>query len=548
MHTPIFIRDSFFGRIVYELSGKSIFKHPEERADYVVPDKYLFEGAKNTGGAPVIEKKEGGDDGEDARTLEIGKDEKPQILVDWDGPDDPENPKNWTLFKKVLFIMQVGLLTTSIYIGSSIYVPGVDQIMEEFNVSLTVSYLPLSLFVIGYGLGPMIFSPMSEHPAVGRTYIYIITLAIFVILQIPTSLSENIGSLLVLRFLAGVFASPALATGGASVGDVIQSSRIPIGLASWGVCAVCGPVLGPLIGGVLAELVNWRWTFWFLLILDGATLCILTFFLPESSQLTLLYRKAQRLRRVTGNEAIISEGDLKVNEMDVKEIAIDTLWRPIEIAFGEPVVFFINIYIALMYAIMYLWFEAFPLVFVDIHGFNMIETGVGYTSIMIGVVLGGGFYLPALYKVYTAPKERGEDVPPEVFLPSSIVGAVLQPTGVFIFAWASTPTAHWIGPLIGAALFASGAFIGFQTLFNYMASSFPRYQASVFAGNGMFRACLAAAFPLFARALYTHLGPKDFPVGWGCTILGIANLFMIAIPVLFYKNGVKLRARSKYAN
>lgn len=544
-----FVRDSFFGRLAYNLSGKRVFIHPEEERDYVVKEKYL-PGRQSV--EDLAEKKDGDGDSDSidrVRTVEFQSDgEHDQIIVDWDGPDDKENPKNWSFPTKVLFISMVGLLTTSIYIGSSIYVPGVQQIMEDFNVSLTVGYLPMSVFVIGYGIGPMVFSPLSEHPAIGRVYIYIITLTIFVILQIPIALSKNIGSLIVLRFLSGIFASPALATGGASVGDVLTLSWIPVGLASWGVSAVCGPVLGPLIGGALAVEVNWRWTFWFLLILAGFTLSVLVFFFPETSQATLLYRKAQRLRKRADNENIVSEGHLKIDQMQFGEIAVDTLWRPIEIMFGEPVVFLINLYIALMYAIMYLWFEAFPIVFVEIHGFNMIETGVGYTSIMVGVFLGIAGYLPVIYKAFTVPMDRGEWRQPEVFIPTSIVGAIFQPIGVFIFAWSSTASAHWIAPLIGATLFAVGAFVGFQTLFNYLAFSFPRYQASVFAGNGLFRAGLAAAFPLFAHALYKNLGPKNFPVGWGCSILGFANLAMIGIPVLLYTNGVKLRARSKYAN
>lgn len=556
MSTKNFIRDSFFGRVVYNLSGKRLFIHPEERDDYVVPEKYLPEHQTTEAEKKATEDGEGTNDEETnsverVRTVEYRDEEGAEhehIVVDWEGPDDKENPKNWPLPTKVLFITMVGLLTTSIYIGSSIYVPGVQQIMEDFNVSLTVGYLPMSLFVIGYGIGPMVFSPLSEHPAIGRVYIYVITLAIFVILQVPTALSKNIGSLIVLRFLAGIFASPALATGGASVGDVLTLSWIPVGLASWGISAVCGPVLGPLIGGAISVGLNWRWTFWFLLILSGFTFTVLFFFFPETSQATLLYRKAQRLRKRADNNKILSEGHLKIEQMHINEVTVDTLWRPIEIMFGEPVVFFINLYIALMYAIMYLWFEAFPIVFVETHGFTMVETGVGYVSIMVGVFLGSAGYLPAIYKAFTVPMERGEWQQPEIFLPTSIVGAVCQPIGVFIFAWSATASAHWIAPLIGATLFAVGAFVGFQTLFNYLAFSFPRYQASVFAGNGLFRAGLAAAFPLFANALYRNLGPKNFPIGWGCSILGFFNLAMIAIPVLLYTNGVKLRARSKYAN
>jgi MFS transporter, DHA1 family, multidrug resistance protein len=70
----------------------------------------------------------------------------------------------------------------------------------------------------------------------------------------------------------------------------------------------------------------------------------------------------------------------------------------------------------------------------------------------------------------------------------------------------------------------------------------------VFAGNDLFRSCMGAGFPIFARALYTNTGTERFPVGWGCSILGFASVAMIAIPVIFYLNGPKLRARSRYAN
>lgn len=298
----------------------------------------------------------------------------------------------------------------------------------------------------------------------------------------------------------------------------------------------------------MSDKAGWRWTFWFLLILGGFTVVVLFLTFPETSEVTLLYRKAQRLRKLTGNEKITSDGHIKLAELEPKDVLIDTFWRPFEIAFGEPVVFFINLYCGLMYAIMYLWFEAFPIVFTDVYGFGMILTGVGYCSILVGNLVGGLAYLPILFKVFIRPLGNGENVPPEAFLPGAIGGAILQPIGIFMFAWSSTTSAHWIGPLIGAGIYSAGSFVVFQTLLNYLAFSFQRYQASVFAGNGLFRATFGAAFPLFSNELYKNLGSEKFPVGWGCSILGFIATAMILIPTLFYLNGVRLRARSKYAN
>ncbi|CAK7901702.1 multidrug resistance protein 1 [[Candida] anglica] len=542
-----FIRDSFWGRLAYHLSGHKLLNHKEDRPDYVIPEKYL-PGYQSKAAEIVVEEERNGESssissGEGKEVEKINE----QIIVGWDGDDDPENPYNWPLYQKVFFVFEIAFLTTSVYMGSAIYTPGIEQIMEEWGIGRVRATLPLTLFVIGYGIGPMVLSPLSENAVFGRTNIYIITLFIFFILQIPTALAPNIASLCVLRFLSGFFASPALATGGASVGDVISLPYIPVGIAIWSIAAVCGPSLGPLIGSVFAQLIGWRWTFWFMLIISGACFLVLGFFLPETYSQTLLYRKAKRLRAVTGNQNITSEGEIANSKLTTREVVIDILWRPFEITIFEPVVLLINIYIALIYSIMYLWFEAFPIVLVGTYHFNLIEMGVSYVGIMIGILLGALIYVPIIYQKFTKKMLAGAEVTPEVFLPMAIFGSVLMPIGILIFGWSASPDTHWIGAIIGTVIFAMGAFCVFQTLFNYLSMSFWRYLASVFAGNDLFRSVTAGAFPLFGAPLFENLGSEKFPVGWGSTLLALICVLMIAIPVLFYLNGPKLRARSKYS-
>lgn len=65
------------------------------------------------------------------------------------------------------------------YIGSAIYTPGVMGVMSEFGVAQVPALLGLTLYVAGYGLGPIIWSPMSEIPQIGRLWVYIGTLRKF---------------------------------------------------------------------------------------------------------------------------------------------------------------------------------------------------------------------------------------------------------------------------------------------------------------------------------------------------------------------------------
>ena len=105
--------------------------------------------------------------------------------------------------------------------------------MKEWGVSKLMASLGLALYVIGYGIGPLVFSPMSEIPRIGRNPVYIITMFVFVILSIPTAFAPNFTSLMVLRFLQGFFGSPCLASGGASLADMYSLLALPYGMMAW---------------------------------------------------------------------------------------------------------------------------------------------------------------------------------------------------------------------------------------------------------------------------------------------------------------------------
>lgn len=148
-------------------------------------------------------------------------------LVDWYTTDDPLNPQNWSLKKKLFVATQIYLYTLTVYMGSAIYTPSVPGIMERFGVSQNVAGLGLSMFVLAYGLGPLLWSPISEVPVIGRNPPYMITFGLFVILTIPAALVDNFPGLIVLRFLQGFFGSPCLATGGASLQDMFSLCKFP---------------------------------------------------------------------------------------------------------------------------------------------------------------------------------------------------------------------------------------------------------------------------------------------------------------------------------
>ena len=164
------------------------------------------------------------------------------VIVTWWSDDDEDNPHNWGRAKKSWTSSVILFYTFGIYLGASIYTASTADVSRIFHVSPIASSAGLSVYVIGYGIGPLLWSPLSEIPAVGRNLPYITTFFAFVILCVPTALVDNFAGLLVLRALLGFFGSPALTTGGASYGDFCGAVQMPYVLALWGGGATLGPV------------------------------------------------------------------------------------------------------------------------------------------------------------------------------------------------------------------------------------------------------------------------------------------------------------------
>ncbi|GMM49458.1 hypothetical protein DASB73_004160 [Starmerella bacillaris] len=468
-----------------------------------------------------------------------------KTIVDWDGPDDPENPHNWKLWRKLVVTILISLTTTSLYMGAAIYTPAIPEIIEDMHVSEVKAALGLTLFVWGYGIGSLWFSPMSEIPFFrGRNPTYFACQFIFAILQIPTALSNHIGGFAVLRFLGGIFASPPLSTAGATLGDIWVIPAYAIALIFWAFGAIAGPFLGPLIGGALVQGHNRHYVFWFMLAVSGGMFVLMVLLLPETSAQELLTRKARRLRKETGNPDIVSPGEIINHTQTARDIIKLMFFKPIEMTIMEPVLLLIDLHLGLVYSLMYLYFEAFPIVYQGLYGFNLVEQGCAYLSLLIGSVIGCITYLT--YMGFAAPRMTELE---KLFSLSATFGAFLLPVGILVFGWCAREGFNWAVSMVGNIFFAWAAFFLFQSYFGFIGNMYPPSAVgSAFASNNIVRSMMGGAFPLFGTVMYNHTAIDKYPVGWGCTILGIVGMMLIPLPIYLYFRGKSLReyAQRKY--
>ncbi|KAJ9606506.1 hypothetical protein H2200_009467 [Cladophialophora chaetospira] len=425
-------------------------------------------------------------------TIENGED---VFLVDWYDMDDSENPHSWPSSWKLLVAFQICLLNFAFYIASSIYVPGEASIMQDFKVGETVATLGLSLFTVGYGLGPMLWSPMSEMPRVGRNDIYFFAFLAFVLLQLPTGFAVNMPMFLIFRFLTGFLGSPALATGGGTLADMYAPAHLAYGICIWGSFGILGPVNGPILGGFVAQAKDWRWTIWVFTWLCSFTVVMIFFLLPETSAANILYRRAKRLRQATGDDRLKSQSEIDAAHHTWRDHLV-VLGRAFTLTFSEPIVFALDLYSALLYGIFFTWFESFPLVFGDIYGFNLGEQGLVFLGILVGGLITVPLYL-LWVKRSIVPRFSKPDFKPEMVLPPTFFGSAALPICLFWYGWSARENVHWIVPVIGSGSFTISIVTLFFPVFNYLGISYPSTSASIFAGSALFRASFGATFPLF---------------------------------------------------
>ncbi|TVY44349.1 Caffeine resistance protein [Lachnellula occidentalis] len=464
------------------------------------------------------------------------------VLVDWYTTDDPENPQNWSNKKRFIVSLIICLYTFVVYTGSAIYTSSELGVIEKFGITATDASLPLSLYVLAYGMGPLLWAPLSEIPIIGRSPVYAATMAIFVILSLPTALVNNFAGLVVLRFLQGFFGSPCLAVGAATMQDMYSLLYLPYALVAWVSSAFAGPALGPLISGFAVTAKGWRWSLWEILWAAGPIFLLMFMLLPETSTPNLLLRRAQRLRKLTGNERLQAQSEIDQRNLKPATILIDAIVKPIEITIKDPAILFVNVYTAILYGIYYSFFEVFPLVYPPMYGFSLGMTGVVFTCILVACLSGIAIYCAYLYFILVPDILKNGLRAQESRLVPALIACFGPTVGLFVFAWTANPSIHWIAPTIGITIYGASVFVVMQCIFVYVPLSYPQYAASLFAGNDFLRSAFACGSIMFGRPLFLNLGVgKGVSLLGGLSVIGIIGMFALWI------FGARLRARSKFA-
>lgn len=302
--------------------------------------------------------------------------------------------------------------------------------------------------------------------------------------------------------------------------------------------------MAPIVSGFIVEsYLGWRLTLYLSGIMCCTSFVLLIFFLEETYHPIILVNKAREIRERTGNWAVFAAHERV--ELDFKSIVQKNLSRPVKMLFTEPIILLLTIYVAFIYGLLYLFLEAYAIVFNEGYGMSLGVPTLPYIGLIVGeltcvasIIL---YFEPRYIKAVIA---NGNKPCPEERLGPMFVGALVFPPGLLWFCWSGNypDKVHWICPALSGTLTGYGILAIFLSSINYLVDSYLLFAASALAANALLRSSTGAAFPLFASYMFHGMGTN-----WAGLLLGLFAFVLAPVPFLFYKYGKRIRTKSKFA-
>lgn len=455
--------------------------------------------------------------------------------VDWE-EGDVENPLNFGVGRKWFNAMMLAFACFMVSIASSGFSQSTEQLKIEFNITQTTALLTTSTFVLGFAVGALILSPLSE--VYGRRDLYVMTFGAFVAFSGAVGFSSSMTVVIVLRFFGGLAGSFTQAVAPAVVADMFNAQDRGLVMSIFTLAGLVGQNLGPIVCGFLVKAYGWRAIAILITIASGPTWVVLTLTFPETYAPVLLQRRATKLTKETGKLHQVAGMSPKPIAQQLRVGAL----RPWIMLIYEPIVTLLSLFLSVVHGTLFLLFAAYPIVFQQVRGWPQGVASLPFVAIIIGIMISLLYVALIDQKRYAKVVAKYDGAaPPEARLPPAMLGAAALPIGLFWFAWTNAPELPFMICVSAGTLFGFGMVLLYMSLTNYIVDAYMGYAASALAASTVLRSIAGAVFPLFTADLYGKLG-----IHWASSVPGFLALVFIPCLFAFYKWGDRLRGMTRF--
>ncbi|MCD9199811.1 multidrug effflux MFS transporter [Aeromicrobium wangtongii] len=156
-------------------------------------------------------------------------------------------------------LLTLGALTATGPLVTDLYLPALPDLARSMGTSEAAGQLTMSVCLVGLALGQLVAGPLSDR--IGRTGPLRWGVLILVVTSFLCAVATNIVLLLVLRLVQGLAGAAALVIARAIVRDVYDGARAAKVYSDLILVMGLAPVIGPVLGGQLLTVTDWRGIF-----------------------------------------------------------------------------------------------------------------------------------------------------------------------------------------------------------------------------------------------------------------------------------------------
>lgn len=453
--------------------------------------------------------------------------------------DDKENPRRWNTWFKGFIVVWICFNAFTITCYASTYLDAVPYVQELFHVGSTVAKLGFTFYAGACGIGPLFLAPLCE--LYGRKWVYVGSALGWTAFQVGAARAENTATILICRFFAALLGTASFSNAAGTIHDLstpglFQSSSTML----FCMALFMGPVIGPIVSGYIVENTTWRWIFYAAIIAGGVETAVFAM-LPETHHGIILMRKAARLRKEQPEYDHRSSFELE--RPSVVEALRITATRAGSMLISDPIILAISLWQTTVFGIIYLFFDAFPIVF-GAHGFGVGATGLTFLGIGVGMLLYGVFAMTVGDRIEESESRKAGGVrTPERRLKLGLLGAIIVPISLLWFGFTTYTSVPYMVPIVASGFYGFGFLAVSLSTFYYTIDAYTTYAASAFAAQAMIRSVATSVFVLFGTQMFSGLGPR-----WATFILAMIGVVEIALPIVFMRKGEALRKASGFAS
>jgi MFS family permease len=466
------------------------------------------------------------------------------FLIAFSPQFDALNPKDWPTSRKWAVTDVMSASGFNRIMVSTIMAPALATIASELNMSSTEAAMALSIYVLASAIGPLVSGPLSE--VYGRETVLHVSGVWFLIWNAVCGFAHTGELLIAARFMAGFGASSVYALAGGVLGDMWRPEQRGTSLGLYLLIPLLGSAVGPIIGGFMAARTTWRWMFWSTSIFQAVMILISFTAFHETYAPIILKRRAEKLRKTTGDSRYYTASERLDEKKSVLAILGIALSRPLRLLARHPLIQTTAILDGFEYGILYILLSSFSELWTKKYNMSVEISGLHYIALAGGELVGsqlGGYVLDFFYRRMQA-RNPDSTLEPEHRVPLSFPSAILAPIFLVVYGWTAEYRVHWVVVDIAMFLLAFAMQQGGMARQAYMIDVYHEHTGSAIAAVRFPDAMAAFLFPLFAPKMYSALG-----YGWGNSVLALAGL-VLGVPALlslwYWGKQMRLKSVSTY--